>query len=199
MILGPSLARSVAGDIVKQCLVRYYRYAGRLARLDSSHPTKKILHWRCQGWRESNRSLHHSNPTKVLHRVSGAQKSQWEELIYSFAKAIGWESWWEEAQERANWKKHEDVEFAVLHATPNIKMLQSKVPPCVLGALHNKVIMAWCNAWTSKRRFQNRGYCCPLCSATALQDSIEHLSCCAAQLQTPESGLKLCFLVGVWG
>eukprot|EP00973_Karenia_brevis_P070801 9841414-Karenia_brevis.AAC.1 len=67
------------------------------------------MHWRCQRWQVENKKLHHSNPTKVLHKVSGAQKAQWESLVFSFACSLGWKHWWEFAVCRKAWKEHEEV------------------------------------------------------------------------------------------
>jgi len=50
-----------------------------------------------------------NNPSKVLHKKSGAQPEQWEKLLHEFSTACGWSDWWTMAANKNLWKEHEIV------------------------------------------------------------------------------------------
>ena len=52
--------------------------------------------------------------------------------------------------------------------------IHTRVPPCVLFCL----VATWCNAWCTKRRFQQEGPC-QLLNGCSGEDSLEHYATCA--------------------
>ena len=69
------------------------------------------------GHRWENRCLHHRNPSKVLHRVSGAQKHAFDHHVAAFAGHMNWPCWLVVASNREQWKSFEKtfVEWSSTH------------------------------------------------------------------------------------
>eukprot|EP00973_Karenia_brevis_P015724 2151460-Karenia_brevis.AAC.1 len=77
------------GTVVHQIFRKQWRYFGHLARC-SDDDLKFLLKLRSTNFELDNRGLHHRNPQKVLHRVSGAQKQAFDCHMHAFAQHMAW-------------------------------------------------------------------------------------------------------------
>mmetsp|Transcript_18755 Transcript_18755/g.34956 ORF Transcript_18755/g.34956 Transcript_18755/m.34956 type:complete len:104 (+) Transcript_18755:78-389(+) len=65
---------------------------------------QSCANFRCQEWIEANRSLHHSNPSRILNRKGGAQQQGWDYYLYCYAMHGNLGSWQSVAQDRSRWQ-----------------------------------------------------------------------------------------------
>eukprot|EP00973_Karenia_brevis_P045412 6290996-Karenia_brevis.AAC.1 len=98
---------SSGGDLVQQALSRYFKYAGHVARMPLSSPTKFAMCFRDASWRAMNRSKSWHNPAKVLCPHGGVQVDEWDWLIADFAASCGWDDWKLKALDRQFWVSRE--------------------------------------------------------------------------------------------
>ena len=97
-----------SGDIVRQIALKYFRYAGHVARSRPAGLPARLAAYRDARWRRENALKHHRSTTKILHRRGGTQEPEYDKLLAEyFASAVGDNRWRQIASDRKRWKEHE--------------------------------------------------------------------------------------------
>eukprot|EP00973_Karenia_brevis_P067300 9359823-Karenia_brevis.AAC.1 len=87
---------------------KHWRYMGHLARKVGSDE-QMLVNYRTSEFYMFNAALHHRNPSKVLHRQSGAQRPIFDKYMHEAASFFQWQDMWQNvAQSRATWKEFEN-------------------------------------------------------------------------------------------